>query len=116
MLGTEHRRALHPAEKGLPCPLDDLELHRPECLALDDGGALFDATRDHDVGDFEPDEVAPSQFAIDGHIEEREIADVAGELQAHSDRPDVLRQERPLLADDPALVPGHAWRAEHRQV
>jgi hypothetical protein len=47
-------------------------------LLLYDRGALFDATRDNDVGDLEPDEVASPQFVIDGHVEKREIADVAG--------------------------------------
>lgn len=50
---------------------------------------LAHAIADHEVGDPEPDEVA--QLAIDGWFEQRQLAPIACEFEARSDRLDLLR-------------------------
>ena len=57
------------------------------------------------VPDFEGDEVASAQLAVDAQVEEREFAQRALHLEAHAQRPDVLELEGRLLPDDLALVP-----------
>jgi hypothetical protein len=52
---------------------------------------LAHAIADHEVGDPEPDEVAVAQLAIDGWFEQRQLAPVACEFEARSDRLDLLR-------------------------
>jgi hypothetical protein len=58
-----------------------------------------------DVPDLEADEVAAAQLAVDPEVEEGKLAHSIFHLQTDSKRPDVLKLERCLLADDLALVP-----------
>ena len=46
------------------------------------------------------------EFAIDGEIEDGEVARSPRDLQLGADRPDVLRPERRLRADEFSFVPG----------
>jgi hypothetical protein len=57
------------------------------------------------VPDFERDEIAAAQLAVDAQVEEREFAHPALHLKADAQRPDVLDLEGCLLPDDLALVP-----------
>ena len=57
------------------------------------------------VPDFEGDEVASAQLAVDAQVEEREFAHPAFHLQTDAQCPDVLRPEGRLLTNDLALVP-----------
>lgn len=50
------------------------------------------------VGSTKLDQITSLQLGIDGQVEQREIADLVAELQAHPDCPDVLQFERRLLA------------------
>jgi hypothetical protein len=57
------------------------------------------------IPDFEGDEVASSQLAVDAEVEERQFSHPALHLEADAQRPDVLELEGRLLPDDLALVP-----------
>jgi hypothetical protein len=61
------------------------------------GGHIIDADR-HDI--------ATPQFAINGEVEQREVAGTALELQLCSDRPDLACSQRWLRPNQFALVPG----------
>ena len=54
--------------------LGDLELNRPACLLLNDGGAVSNSAPGANIVDLQPHEVAASEFAIDGKIEKSEVA------------------------------------------
>ena len=58
-----------------------------------------------DVPDFEADEIAAAQLAVDPEIEYGELAHPALHLETHPKGPDVLGLERCLLSDNLALVP-----------
>ena len=58
-----------------------------------------------DIAHLELDEVAASQLAIDAEVKQRELSNAAFHMQSNSERPDVFKLERCLLANDLALVP-----------
>ncbi len=58
-----------------------------------------------DIPDPQLDQVARSQLAIDGQIEQRQLPSAIGKLQSNPDSPDVLELEGCLLTDDLAFVP-----------
>jgi hypothetical protein len=84
-------------------------------LALRDGGSFHHTPCGENVADLQRDQITAAQLAVDGHVEQRKIPQVAGHLEAHADGPHMLRQERSLLADCAALVPGEAGGADGRQ-
>jgi hypothetical protein len=61
-----------------------------------------------DIPNPQLDQVARSQLAIDGQIEQRQVSAVVGKLQSNPDSPDVLELERCLLTDELAFVPRFA--------
>ena len=65
-------------------------------------------TSGRDIVDPEGDEVAAAQLAVDGEVEHRQIALGAFHLEADTNGPHLLRLERPLLANETALVPNDA--------
>lgn len=69
----------------LPGLLCDLEADRSAGLALAYGRSRTRVTIRSDIVDFEGDEIAAAQFAVDGEIEQREIADFPVQLQLGSD-------------------------------
>ena len=91
-------------ERG-PGRLRDLELNEPSCPPLYDRLAVFDAPGDADVFDTLADQITAPQLAIDGQIEHSEIASSVLILEPNRNRPNILRQERSLLANEALLVP-----------
>jgi hypothetical protein len=91
--------------------LSDLELHRPLRLLLDDDGACLDHAADGDVLDPKARQIAGAEFAVDGKIEEREIAAAALQLQRGANGSHLLLLERRLLADEPAGCDASTSRA-----
>lgn len=59
---------------------------------------------------------AAAQRAVDSQVEECQVAMVLGQFKPNPDRPNMLRFQRPLLAQDAPLVPSRAKRANGRQV
>ena len=107
---ADHRRPIHPSRDQSSGVFRDFELNRAARLALDDRYAFADTIADNELGDPRTDEVAAPQLAVDGEIEQSEIAKVASEFEARTDRPDLFRQQRPFLAGEPAKVPGASLR------
>jgi hypothetical protein len=52
---------------------------------------MFDLARRIDVSDLEAHQVAATQLAINGEVEQRQLASPLSNFEADSDRPDVLR-------------------------
>jgi hypothetical protein len=88
---------------GLLC---HLEPDRLAGLPLAHGCPIDRMTMRSNVLDPQADNVASSELAIDGQIEHREVACAPSDLQLGTDRPDVLRPERRLGADQFTFVPG----------
>ena len=87
VFGPDHQRNLKPSRDGFPRPLGDFEAHRPPGFALDDRGAALDLSGRIDVGDLQLHQVASAQLAVDGEIEERQLASPLCDLEADRDRP-----------------------------
>jgi hypothetical protein len=54
--------------------LGDLELNRPACLLLNDGGPVSNSAAGANIVDLQPQKIAASEFAIDSKIEKRQVA------------------------------------------
>jgi hypothetical protein len=70
---------------------------------------------DAHVAHQKPCEVAAPELAIDGKIEEREVASVPLKLESDADCPDLLRFERAFLASEATLVSGSFGEANERR-
>jgi hypothetical protein len=57
------------------------------------------------VNHFQADNIAPSKFAVDGQVKQREIPNAVRQLKARSHRPDMFWAERWSCPDDLAFVP-----------
>jgi hypothetical protein len=84
------------------------ELDRSLRLALNDHGARQNLVAMGYIPHMKADQVAASQLAVDGQIEQGQVANRMVVLQVDTDRPDILGLEGWLLADQLALVPGFA--------
>src|SRR4029077_13348269 len=83
----------------------DLEPYRSAGLLLADRRTLNGVSGWGNVLDFESDDIATTQLAIDGEIEQRQVALAVCHLKLSADRPDVLRPQRRLGSGQLALVP-----------
>lgn len=108
MFRSDHQRVIEPGRNRFARSLGDLEANRFPGLALDDRGPLLDLAGRVNISNLEPHEITAPQFAVDGEVEQRQVADIGGDFEPDPDRPDMLWQQRSLLADDAALVPGRA--------
>jgi hypothetical protein len=86
--------------------LGDLELDRSAGLPLDHRGAVPDSAPDAHVVDLEPHEATAPQLAVEGQMEQSEVASALFELRPDADCPDLLWLQRALLPDEAAFVPG----------
>ena len=103
-------RCFNPGLDGFTRVFRDFELNGALRFALNDRHPLANGRADHQIAHADPNQIAAAQLAVDREVEEREIAGIARHLKADPDRPDLLRLERSLDADDAALVPGSAAR------
>lgn len=90
--------------------LRDFELHRALCLLLEDDRALGNMFAVCDVAHSQLDQISGSEFAIDRQIEQGQGADIARELNANPNGPDVPKSERCFLSDEFTLVPWFTMR------
>jgi hypothetical protein len=99
------RGFLDPGGDGISRLFRQFELNGSFCLFLDDDCSRPDPPSKGYAVDAQCDEIAASQFAVDGQIEHREVAHLVHDLKADPDRPDFLQFKRRLLTDEPPLVP-----------
>jgi len=85
-----------PGGDRLPGLVGQLELHRLLGLVLQDDGAMGNGAAVGDVTDATADHVAAAQLAVDGEVEEGEVAQLIGELRADPDGPDLAQLQRRL--------------------
>jgi hypothetical protein len=71
--------------------LGDFELNRSARLLLDYRRSIADRPARAHVVDFEPNQVAAPELAVNGQIEHREVAFSTLQLEPHPDCPDILR-------------------------
>jgi len=64
----------------------------------------------YQVVNFQSDQIAASQLAVDGQLEHSALANSVPYFQANPDCPDFLQLERRLWADELTLVPGFRRR------
>src|ERR1700688_176134 len=89
----------------LPGLFCDLEPHRSAGLLLADSHSLNGVSVRGDVFDFESDNIATAQLAIDGEIEQCQVAFALCHLKFGADRPDVFWPQWRLGSGQLALVP-----------
>jgi hypothetical protein len=90
----------------------DLELDWPPIFLLDYLGAVLHSVPDAYVPHPEPHEVAAPQLAVDGEIEQREVAATPFKLEPDANYPDLLRSQRTFLTSKATLVPGSFGKAD----
>jgi hypothetical protein len=97
----------------LPGLFGDLKPYRPAGLLLADRRSLNGVSVRGNILDFETDDIATTQFAVDGKIEQRQVALAVRHLKFGAYRPDVFWPERRLRPGQLALVPRgtlrHNW-------
>jgi hypothetical protein len=81
-------------------------LNGPLSLLLHDGGASGDMLAMRHVSNPKSDKVACSQLAVDGQVEQGEVAHPVGDLQPHAHGLDLLELQGRFLSDELAFVPG----------
>jgi hypothetical protein len=69
-----------------------------------------------DVAHPQPDEIAGAQFAVDGEVEQRQVADAALNLQVDPDSPDLVTLQRWLLARDLTSIPSRMLRVIREKI
>src|ERR1700736_2276762 len=97
-----------PGSNSIPRWLSNLELHRTLGFLLQHDRPGCHAAPVADVSDAKPDQVTGSKLAVDGEVEQRQLAVTIGELQADPNRPDLFELKRRFLTYKLSLVPGCA--------
>src|SRR5271170_5578249 len=101
------------AQRGAGKPITDccsglfgnFKLDRSAGFLLDHGSAVPHLASAAYIVDPEPHEIAAPQLAIDGEIEQGEVASPPLKLEPDADGPDLLGLQRALLADEAPFVP-----------
>jgi hypothetical protein len=96
---------------GLPRLLGEFEPDRATRLLLTDRRSIERVAVGGYVIDPHCHDITAAQFAVDGEVEQREIADAFLKLQPCPDRPDVACSQRRLRTDQLAFVPGLTARS-----
>ena len=82
--------------------------HRPTRLSLANVGAVDGVPVGRHVIDAQRGEIAAPQLAVDGEIEQCQVACAPFQLQLGTDQPYVAGAQRRLWTGELALVPGRA--------
>ena len=80
----------NPRDQYFPRLLGDFKLHRSLSFLLHHDRAGSDAISMHDIAHAQFDQIARTQLAVHGKIEQCQSAGPIAELQTDSDGPDVL--------------------------
>ena len=86
--------------------LGQLEADGPAGLALADSGAVDGVAVGRHVIDAQRDQIAAAQLAVDGEVEQRQVAGTPLQLQLRPDGPHVAGPQRRLGTGELALVAG----------
>lgn len=97
--------SLQPCEKAGACVAHQLELNRSTGFLLDDHRANSDFLRYIKVADFDLDEIAAAQLAIDRQIEERSVSQTSLPIEKEAYRPYLSRFQRAFRSDFLACIP-----------
>src|SRR5208282_466543 len=89
----------------LPGLFRDFEPHRPAGLLLPDRRSLNGVSVRGNILDLKSDNIATAQLAVDGEIEQRQVALAVCHLKFAADRPDVFWPQRRLGSGQLTLVP-----------
>lgn len=81
-------------------------MHWPLGLLLHHDRTIADTPARHNVANPHLDYVAAAQLAVDRKVEQRPVPQTPMLIEPEADCPYLLLFERPLGAQDPALVPG----------
>lgn len=109
---ADHFRRLDPRGKGTLRVFREFELNGSLGFALDHGNPFANATIPDQVSDGQLHQIASAKLAINCHVEQCKIAQVARQFEPPSDRPDLFRKQWSFLAGDPALVPSYSFRGD----
>jgi hypothetical protein len=112
--GPDHQRIFQPLRHRGAGAFGNPEPDRFLGFALQHRCPFFDPSGRHDVNDFHLHKVTPAQFAINGHIEQSQIAMVLRKFQPDADRPDMFGLSWSLLANNAPLIPRGAKCANGR--
>src|SRR5271154_890120 len=88
-----------------PGLLGDLKLHWSLGLLLHDNRAGRNMATLNQIVNAQPDQITPSQLAVDGEVKQREFPGPMIQLQSNPDGPDLLQLQRRFLAEQLAFVP-----------
>lgn len=100
-------RAVDPGSNRHSRRQGDLELDRSIGLLLHDNRPDSNQGAMRDFPQLELHEIAGAKLLVNGKIEQSEVANRMGQLEAHPDRPDVAEQRR-FLAHELSIVPRNA--------
>jgi hypothetical protein len=81
-------------------------LHWPLSLLLHDHGARSDDTAVAYIADAQLHQITGSQFAVDRKIEQGKLTRSFSDLEANSNRPDILQLQGHLLPNEFSFIPG----------
>ena len=115
-LASDHFWRHDPVGHSFSCVFRQLKLHRLVSFTLDDGHPFANSVVPYDVCNFERDQVATAQLAIDCDVEQSEIAKITRQFKASTDGPDLFRKQWTFLSDEATLVPGSAFRSDGRKL
>lgn len=102
---TRHEWMKNPIGKRFARFIGRLEAHRRNVLALQDRCTLFDCSCCVDASHFQMNEIATSQFAVDGHVEQGQVTSRSGQLKPNTDSPNMRGKCLSFLAYDAAGFP-----------
>jgi len=81
-------------------------------LALDGRGPISNGTANDEVCNLQADQVTTSELAVDGKVEQRQVAEVTFDFKARSNSPDLPWQEWAFLTDESSFVPRRTARSD----
>lgn len=96
---------LQPCFDGIACRLRNFELDGPTGLFLNNDGSGGNTVGAPDISDFDRDQIAATQLAVDRQIEQCQVVFPSSELELDPDGPDVLPFQGRFLTNKPSVVP-----------
>ena len=115
-MASDHFWRHDPVGHSFSCVFSQFKLHGLVRFALNDRHPFTNSVVPYNVSNFERDQVATAQLAIDCDVEQSEIAKITRQFKASTDGLDLFRKQRAFLSDEATLVPGSAFRSDGRKL